>query len=59
MKRGTGRYRRIRTGATRALHRLRLRRGVYRFYTRAVDDAGNREGAPPKGDARVRVLRRR
>jgi hypothetical protein len=58
MKRGRGRFRRVRSGIRRSLVRLRLRRGGYRFYTRAVDEAGNRELAPARADARVRVLRR-
>ena len=59
MKRGKRRFRRIRSDISKPLVRLRLRRGVYRFFTRAVDRAGNREPAPSRADARVRVLRRR
>jgi subtilisin family serine protease len=59
MKRGRGGFRRIRAGASRSLLRLKLRRGVYRFFTRAVDQAGNREPAPARADVRVRVLRPR
>ena len=59
VKRGRGRFRRVRAGVTKPLVRLKLRRGVYRFFSRAVDEAGNREPAPARADARVRVLRRR
>ncbi len=31
------------------------RNGVYRFYTRAVDDRGNREAAPARPDTRTRL----
>jgi serine protease len=51
---GGGR-RRLRTTASTRLH-VKLRRGVrYGFYARAVDAAGNREAAPPRPDARVRL----
>lgn len=41
-------------------YRLRGLRGrLYRFYTIAVDHAGNREAPPAKADASVRVARRR
>lgn len=57
VKRGRGRYRRIRRGTTRRSARVRLRRGTYRFYTRAVDRSGNREAAPRRADVRVVVRR--
>ena len=38
---------------------LRLRRGVYRFYTRARDGARNKEAAPRRADVRVVVRRPR
>jgi subtilisin family serine protease len=59
MRRGKGRYRRVRRGTRRHSARLRLRRGVYRFYTRATDKSGNREAAPRRADVRVVVKRRR
>jgi hypothetical protein len=34
---------------------VRLKPGVYRFYTRATDAVGNREAAPRKADARLVV----
>jgi serine protease len=43
---------------TRTSGRVRLRRGSrYRFFTVAVDKAGNREPAPKLGDVRLRVRR--
>ena len=57
MKRDGGRYRRVRRGSRRRFALLRLRRGHYRFYTRAVDKAGNREAAPRSADTRL-LLRR-
>ncbi|HKF79271.1 MAG TPA: S8 family serine peptidase [Thermoleophilaceae bacterium] len=59
MRRGRGRYRRVRRGSQRHSARLRLRRGAYRFYTRARDKAGNREAAPRRADARLVVKRPR
>ena len=39
--------------------RLRGKRGsLYRFFTIAIDNAGNRELPPAKADASVRVARR-
>ena len=58
-KRGRGRYRRVRRATKRRSALLRLRPGVYRFYTRAADVAGNREAAPRRADVRVVVRRRR
>ena len=57
MKGGRGRYRRIRRGTARRSARLRLRPGVYRFYTRARDRSGNIEGKPRRADVRVVVRR--
>ena len=57
MRRGRGRYRRVRRGTTKHSAVLRLRRGIYRFYTRAKDKAGNREAAPRRANAR-RVVKR-
>ena len=50
-------YRRIkRTGKTSL--KLKVKPGsLYRFYTIAVDKAGNRESAPPKPDLSMRVDR--
>ena len=46
------------TATRRTSYRLRVRPGRrYAFFTRAIDRAGNREPAPRKADARVRVLR--
>ncbi len=56
-KRGRGRYRRVRRATKRRTTVVRLRRGIYRFYTRARDRAGNREAAPRRADARI-VIRR-
>ena len=55
MRRGNGRYRRVRKNTRRRSARLRLRPGSYRFLTVARDRAGNREGRPRRPDARVRV----
>ena len=57
MKRGRGRYRRIRRSTARRSARLKLRPGVYRFYTRARDRAGNTEPKPRRADARTVVRR--
>ena len=59
MRRGHRRYRRIKRGSQRRSTRLRLSPGVYRFYTRALDHAGNREAAPRRADVRLVVRRRR
>jgi serine protease len=59
MRRGSRRYRRVRQGTTRRWARLRLRPGVYRFYTRARDRAGNVEAVPRRADLRFRVRRPR
>ena len=58
-RRGRGRYRRVKKATRRRSARLRLRRGTYRFYTRATDTAGNREAAPRRADVRVVVRRPR
>lgn len=59
VRRGRGRYQRVRKRTRRRSARLRLRRGTYRFYTRARDRAGNREAAPRRADARLVVRRPR
>jgi hypothetical protein len=59
MRRGHGRYRRIRRASRRHSAVLRLRAGTYRFYTRARDAAGNREAAPRRADTRLVVKRPR
>jgi len=41
MRRGKGRYRRIRRATRKHSAKLRLKPGVYRFYTRATDAAHN------------------
>jgi serine protease len=58
MRRGRGRYRRVRRTSRRSA-RLPLRPGTYRFFTRATDAAGNREPRPHKADARLVVKRPR
>jgi subtilisin family serine protease len=58
-KRGRGRFRRVRQGVQGSSVLLRLRPGVYRFFTRATDAAGNSEAAPGGADVRVAVRRRR
>lgn len=53
-----GRYRRVRRLRTTGIARIRISRpGVYRFYTRAVDEQGNREGLPRRADLVTRVSR--
>jgi hypothetical protein len=59
MRRGRRRYRRVRRGSRRRSALLRLRPGVYRFYTRATDRAGNREAKPRRADVRVVVKKPR
>jgi subtilisin family serine protease len=58
MRRGRGRYRRIRRASRRRSAVLNLGAGTYRFYTRATDKSGNREAAPSRADARLLVKRR-
>jgi subtilisin family serine protease len=58
MKRGRGQFRRVRKDVTGSPVILRLRPGVFRFYTRAIDAAGNREAAPARADVRMKVRRR-
>lgn len=53
MKKGRGRYHRIRRGVRARTVVLRPRAGTYRFYTRARDAAGNVEAAPRTADVRV------
>jgi serine protease len=54
-----GRYRRIKTTTRQALT-VRMSAGArYRFYTIAVDKAGNREPVPSKPDLSTRVDRAR
>jgi subtilisin family serine protease len=59
MRRGHGRYHRVRHASRRHAALLRLRSGVYRFYTRATDAAGNREAPPRHADAKLVVKRAR
>jgi hypothetical protein len=50
-----GRYKRFRKTRSKRI-RFRGRRGRdYRFYTRAVDRAGNREASPRRADVSVRL----
>jgi subtilisin family serine protease len=58
MKRGRGKYRRVRRSTTRRTAVLRLRRGVYRFYTRSRDRAGNLEAKPRRADLRLVAVAR-
>jgi subtilisin family serine protease len=52
-----GRYHRVKKTSRRTL-RFRGKPGRrYRFYSRAVDKAGNREPAPARADARVKLAR--
>jgi hypothetical protein len=52
-----GRFKRL-FSTTRTSRQVALRRRVrYRFYTVAVDHAGNREPAPKQADARVQRRR--
>jgi serine protease len=54
-----GRYRRIaKTGKARIRFAAKPRRR-YRFYSVAVDKAGNREGPPGRADAKFRLRKRR
>jgi hypothetical protein len=57
LRRGKRRYHRVRVGARKGSAKLKLKPGVYRFYTRAIDNAGNREAAPRKADARLVVTK--
>jgi serine protease len=57
MRRGKGRYRGVRRATRNRSAKLRLGPGVYRFYTRARDAAGNLEAAPRRADVRLVVLR--
>ena len=57
-RQGARRYRRVRRLREPGVARIRIARpGVYRFYTRAADDAGNREGVPRRADLVTRVSR--
>jgi hypothetical protein len=52
-----GRFKRL-FSTTRTSRRVTLRRGGrYRFYTVAIDHAGNREPAPQQADARIQRRR--
>ena len=54
-----GAYKRIKRTTDKVL-RVRMRAGSrYRFYTIAVDKAGNREAVPPRPDLSMRVDARR
>ena len=57
-KRNQGSFRRVGEGNAGSSVLLRLRPGVYRFFTRAIDEAGNREASPGGADVRVGVRRR-
>jgi serine protease len=53
--RASGRYKRIARTTRTSLRYTARAGGVYRFYTAAVDKAGNREIAPGRADATTRV----
>ena len=54
---GGGRFKRL-FSTTRTSRRVTLRRGArYRFYTVAIDHAGNREPAPKQADTRIQRRR--
>lgn len=53
---GSGRARRITVTARTSARFRGAPRRTYSFYTRAIDRAGNREGRPPRPDARTRVV---
>jgi subtilisin family serine protease len=57
IRRGNGRYRSVRSGTRGRVARFSLRPGVYRFYTRARDAAGNVEARPRRADCRLVVLK--
>jgi subtilisin family serine protease len=54
-RRNTGRLRRV-ARTSRTVVRLRVAPGRYRYHSRAVDRAGNREGAPKRPDVSLRVV---
>jgi serine protease len=53
------RFKRVRRDQTNRVLRVRLKRGRYRIYSRAIDNAGNREAKPPHWDARSIVVKPR
>lgn len=55
MKRDKGRYRRVRAATRGTSSVLKLKPGVYRFYSRGRDEAGNTEAPPRKADVRLVV----
>lgn len=57
VRKGKGRYRRVRRATRKRSAVLSLRPGAYRIYTRARDRAGNREAVPRKADVRLVVRR--
>ena len=59
IRRGRGPFRLLRGGSRRRVLVPRLRPGIYRFYSRGLDRAGNREGRPRRADVRTVVLRPR
>jgi len=52
-------FKRVRRHRVNPVLRLRLKRGRYRFYSRALDNAGNREAKPPRWDGRSIVIKPR
>ena len=55
MRKGRGKYRRVKRSTRKRSALLRLKPGVYRLYTRARDKGGNREAKPRKADVRLVV----
>jgi hypothetical protein len=53
---GTRRPKRIAVTTARSLRLRGTPRRTYSFFTRAIDNAGNREPRPSKPDARTRVV---
>jgi serine protease len=59
LRHGDGRYKRVRAKSRAKTAVLTLGPGTYRLYTRALDRAANREGAPKRADVRIVVKKRR
>jgi subtilisin family serine protease len=59
LKKGNGRYKRVRRMSRKKTAIISLRPGIYRIYTRAQDRAANLEGPPRRADVRVVVKRKR
>ena len=59
LRKGNGKYKRVRRLSRSRTSVLTLRAGSYRIYTRAIDKAANLERAPRQADVRVTVKRPR